>query len=132
MIRKISYNSQPEFEGSEFLKGKEHRWRVAVMIPGGRTDLPTMEYKGEGVDFRVAVQVASFWALLDLRHTHDKKLRNTVFRCHPSRPEGEPFSTFHDTEQEEDTTIIHMARMMESMDDVYTLQEHESRREALA
>ncbi|KAL5226056.1 hypothetical protein ABZP36_012695 [Zizania latifolia] len=59
-------------------------------------------------------------------------LRNTVFRYHPSRLEREPFSTFHDTEHEEDITIIHMARMMESMDDIYTLRERESRREAEA
>ncbi|KAG8083458.1 hypothetical protein GUJ93_ZPchr0015g6867 [Zizania palustris] len=43
--------------------------------------------------------------------------------------EGECFFLFYNTEHEEDTTIVHMARMMESMDDMYTLQGRESRKE---
>ncbi|KAG8051218.1 hypothetical protein GUJ93_ZPchr0009g1625 [Zizania palustris] len=76
---------------------------------------------GEYTDFHVAVLVASFRALLDLHHAHDKKLWTTTFRCHPARQEGEFFSLFYNTEHEEDTTIVHMAHMMESMDDMYTL-----------
>ncbi|KAG8083373.1 hypothetical protein GUJ93_ZPchr0015g6679 [Zizania palustris] len=87
---------------------------------------------GGGTDFRVAVQVDSFWVILDLRHADDEKLRTTTFRCLPVRHEGESFSIFHNTEHEEDTTIIHMARMMESMDDMYTLQECENRKEVEA
>ncbi|KAG8083407.1 hypothetical protein GUJ93_ZPchr0015g6692 [Zizania palustris] len=47
-------------------------------------------------------------------------------------PEGESFTIFHNTEHEEDTTIVHMAQMMELMDDMYTLKEHESRKEVEA
>ncbi|KAG8083867.1 hypothetical protein GUJ93_ZPchr0010g10252 [Zizania palustris] len=60
MMRKIGYLPQPEFEGIKFPVGAERRWSMTVMICGGRIDLPTMEYEGEGTDFRVAVQVASF------------------------------------------------------------------------
>ncbi|KAG8061112.1 hypothetical protein GUJ93_ZPchr0003g16642 [Zizania palustris] len=100
MMRKIGYLLQPEFEGLEFAVGADRRWRVA-----------------------------SFWALLDLRHAHDEKLRTTTFRCHPARRKGESFSLFYNTEHEEDTTIVHMVRMMELMDDMYTLQGRESRKE---
>ncbi|KAG8053122.1 hypothetical protein GUJ93_ZPchr0001g31687 [Zizania palustris] len=100
MMRKIGYLLQPEFEGIEFVVGADHSWKVD-----------------------------SFWALLDLRHAHDEKLWTTAFRCHPARQEGESFSLFYNTKHEEDTTIVHMARMMESMDDMYTMQEHESRKE---
>ncbi|KAG8083647.1 hypothetical protein GUJ93_ZPchr0016g2622 [Zizania palustris] len=97
MMRKIGYLLQSEFEGLEFAVGAYRRWRVTVLIPGGRTDLPILEYGGEGADFRVAVQVASFWALLDLRHAHDEKLRTIAFRSHPARQEGEFFSLFYNT-----------------------------------
>ncbi|KAG8047786.1 hypothetical protein GUJ93_ZPchr0008g12488 [Zizania palustris] len=93
--------------------------------PAGGGNLPVLVHC-------LDLQVASFWALLDLRHAHDEKVRTTAFRCHHARQEGESFSIFHNTDHEEDTTIVHMARMMESMDDMYTLQERESRKEVEA
>ncbi|KAG8059812.1 hypothetical protein GUJ93_ZPchr0002g23192 [Zizania palustris] len=82
----------------------------------------------EGLEFAVGAD-RRWRVLLDLRHAHDEKLRTTAFRCHRARQEGESFSLFYNIEHEEDTTIVHMARMMESMDDMYTLQGHESRKE---
>ncbi|KAG8095931.1 hypothetical protein GUJ93_ZPchr0013g35394 [Zizania palustris] len=93
MMRKICYLLQPEFEGLEFAVGTDRRWRVTVLIPGGRTDLPTLEYGGKAPIF--------------------------MLQC----------SLFYNTEHEEDTTIVHMACMMKSMDDMYTLQGRESRKE---
>ncbi|KAG8083527.1 hypothetical protein GUJ93_ZPchr0015g6748 [Zizania palustris] len=43
MMRKIDYLLQLEFEWIEFAVGADRRWRVTVMIPDGRTDLPTLE-----------------------------------------------------------------------------------------
>ncbi|KAG8088354.1 hypothetical protein GUJ93_ZPchr0010g10487 [Zizania palustris] len=81
MMRKIGYLLPLEFVGIEFSVGAERHWRVKVMILGGRTDLPTLEYGG--------------------RHR---------FSC---RSEGEYFNIFHNTEHEEDTTIVHMRFVVE-------------------
>ncbi|KAL5230930.1 hypothetical protein ABZP36_029706 [Zizania latifolia] len=98
---------------------------LSLLLPRGITSCGG-GFSCQGV-LRKPFQVVSFQTFLDLRHTYDGKLSDTVFRCHPFRSKGKPFSTFYDIEHEKDTTIVHMARMIESMDDIYTLRERESK-----
>uniref|UniRef100_A0A0D9YRH6 Uncharacterized protein n=2 Tax=Oryza glumipatula TaxID=40148 RepID=A0A0D9YRH6_9ORYZ len=94
----------------------EPLWSAKVMIISNSMMLESCWFTGEGDSRESVFQEAAFHAIGALCQSHSDQLKTTPFHYHPARLGFAEDADFRDARNEEDTTIVHMSKMMAAMD----------------
>jgi hypothetical protein len=94
----------------------EPLWSAKVMIISNWMMLESCWFTGEGDSRESACQEAALHAIGALCQSHSDQLKTTLFHYHPARLGFAEDADFRDARNEEDTTIVHMSKMMAAMD----------------
>lgn len=71
---------------------------------------------GRQGSFPESCQSVAHLAIGSIHQHYPNELQHSPFRYHPCRGRSHDYATFKDASSEDDTTIVHLARMVEAYD----------------
>lgn len=117
----------PTYHGAETVRQERECWVVRVTIfPEGQPFVhQPLCYTTTRVNCSDAIQDVSRLALHRVCSRFSRELRRTPFRYFPARLPSERFGHAPSAEGESDATIYHLAELVKSLDDAYTITRRE-------
>ncbi|XP_025881034.2 uncharacterized protein [Oryza sativa Japonica Group] len=122
LIVELGYTEEVQFVGTTVPDEGEKelaspRWSVKATLLSTNPSLESLELTGGTDTFIDACQEVVLLGIGRLLQRHWTRLQHTPFRYHPTRSLAEDYATFRDAEHENDTTIDHLAKMVQAYDD---------------